>query len=107
MARPGELWLAAIPFTSGTASKLRPVLILWEDAADVVVAAVTTAAPRSATDILLQNWQAEGLRAPSTVRLLRLDSLERTVLRRQLGKLTKPDAQQLQAVWAEKAQQRF
>jgi len=40
MPRPGEIWLAEIPFTSGAASKLRPVLALWTDAADVVVAAV-------------------------------------------------------------------
>jgi mRNA interferase MazF len=29
--RPGEIWLADIPFTSGSASKIRPVLILWLD----------------------------------------------------------------------------
>ena len=43
MPKAGEIWLADIPFTSGGASKLRPVLVLWEDAADVVVAAVTKA----------------------------------------------------------------
>jgi mRNA interferase MazF len=107
MARPGELWLAGIPYTSGAASKLRPVLILWEDAADVLVAAVTTAAPRSATDVSLLDWNSEGLRAPSTVRLLRLDCLERSILRRQLGKLTPTDAQRLQAVWTDKVQLRF
>ena len=36
MPKAGEIWLAEIPFTSGVASKLRPVLVLWEDAADVV-----------------------------------------------------------------------
>ena len=36
MPLPGEIWLAEIPFTSGTASKLRPVVVLWTDAADVV-----------------------------------------------------------------------
>ncbi len=38
MPQAGEIWLAEIPFTSGIASKLRPVLVLWQDAADVVVA---------------------------------------------------------------------
>jgi mRNA interferase MazF len=56
MPQPGEIWLADIPFTSGAASKLRPVLVLWTDAADVVVAAVTSAQPRSTTDVLLQSW---------------------------------------------------
>ena len=32
MPKPGEIWLADIPFTSGIASKLRPVLVLWIDA---------------------------------------------------------------------------
>jgi hypothetical protein len=36
-------------FTSGMASKLRPVLVLWEDMADGVVAAVTKAVPRFIT----------------------------------------------------------
>jgi uncharacterized protein YuzE len=36
-------------FTSGMASKLRPMLVLWEDMADGVVAAVTKAVPRFIT----------------------------------------------------------
>jgi mRNA-degrading endonuclease toxin of MazEF toxin-antitoxin module len=60
MPKAGELWLAEIPF-SGMASKLRPVLVLWEDMADVVVAAVTKAAPRSPTDVPLLDWASEGL----------------------------------------------
>jgi len=57
MPQPGEFWLADIPFTTGAASKLRAVLVLWTDAADVVVAAVTSAQPRSKTDLnsTLQN----------------------------------------------------
>jgi len=55
MPQPGEVWLADIPFTNGIASKLRPILVLWTDAADVVVAAVTSAQPRSTTDVALQN----------------------------------------------------
>ena len=67
MPQPGEVWLADIPFTNGAASKLRPALVLWIDAGDVVVAAVTSAPPRSITDVVLQNWSAAGLRVASTV----------------------------------------
>jgi mRNA interferase MazF len=31
---PGEFWLANIPYTDLSASKKRPVLVLWLDAAD-------------------------------------------------------------------------
>lgn len=51
--RAGDLWIADIPFTNGAASKKRPVLILWIDGRDVVVAAVTSAHPRTQTDVVL------------------------------------------------------
>src|SRR5207245_1205024 len=82
---PGEFWIANIPYTDQSASKKRPVLVLWIDVADVVVAAVTSAAPRSPTDVALIDWQAAGLRVASTVRLSRLDSLERRLLFHRLG----------------------
>ncbi|MBI5385038.1 MAG: type II toxin-antitoxin system PemK/MazF family toxin [Verrucomicrobia bacterium] len=107
MPQAGELWLADIPFTSGVASKLRPVLVLWEDAADVVVAAVTKATPRSLTDVPLEDWQQEGLVAHSTVRLSRLDCLEQVLLRRQLGRVSQGDAQRIKTVWAQHVQLRF
>ena len=95
----GELWVADITFTNGTASKRRPVLILWVDGADVVVASATSAAPRSPTDVTLQDWAVAGLRVPSTVRLARLDCLEVSLLLHQLGKLSNADAIRLKAVW--------
>lgn len=107
MPQPGEVWLADIPFTSGAASKLRPILVLWTDAADVVVAAVTSAQPRSKTDVALQNWRAAGLRVESTVRLSRLDCLEQILLRRRLGVVIQSDAEQLKRVWTNEIRLRF
>jgi mRNA interferase MazF len=83
--KAGEFWVADIPFTDASATKRRPVLVLWLDASDTVVAAVTTANPRTATDVALGDWQAAGLRLPSTVRLSRLDCLEQSLLIRRLG----------------------
>jgi|SRR5664280_1590820 len=100
MSRPGEIWLAEIPFTNGTAAKLRPVLILWVDAGDVVVAAITSAAPRSPTDVSLVDWKAAGLRVASAVRLSRLDCLEQILLRQKLGVLFLNDAQGVKRIWA-------
>jgi mRNA interferase MazF len=107
MARAGELWLADIPFTSGAASKVRPVLVLWQDGADVVVAAVTKAAPRSASDVLLKDWQSAGLVVASTVRLSRLDCLEQLLLRRRLGAISPGDAQIIKSTWSQQIQLRF
>lgn len=107
MPSPGEIWLAKIPFTDGSASKIRPVLILWLDAADCVVAAVTSASPRSSFDVPLMDWQAAGLRVPSVVRLSRLDCLERILMAKNLGKISSTDAQRIKQVWVEQIQLRF
>ena len=107
MPQPGEVWIADIPFTSGTASKLCPVLVLWTDAADVVVAAVTSAPPRSRTDVALQGWSGAGLRVASTVRLSRLDCLEQNLLRRRLGVVAQSDADELKQTWANEIRLRF
>lgn len=107
MPHPGEIWLADIPFTNASASKIRPVLILWLDAGDAVVAAVTSAAARSASDAPLQDWLKEGLRVPSTVRLSRLDCLEQSLLRRKLGTISSADAQKIHKIWTDQIRLRF
>jgi mRNA interferase MazF len=107
MSRPGEIWLAEIPFTNGAASKIRPVLILWIDAGDAVVAAITSANPRSPTDISLADWKAAGLRVASTVRLSRLDCLEQILLRQKLGTLSLNDAQKIKQTWTNQIRLQF
>ena len=103
----GELFVADIPFTDGSGSKRRPVLILWLDAMDVVAAVVTTASPRSNTDVSLTDWQASGLRAASTVRLSRLDCLERSLLIARIGTISAADAQAVKRVWASEVKPDF
>lgn len=51
--QPGDIWVAEIQFTDGSGAKRRPVLVLWLDGQDAVVAAVTSAAPRTLTDAVL------------------------------------------------------
>jgi len=104
---PGDFWIAYILFTSGSASKKRPVLILWLDAQDVIVAAVTSASPRSVTDVTLQDWQQSGLRVASVVRLARLDCLEKSLLIARIGHISQADAQQLMDVWSSDVKPRF
>lgn len=96
---PGELWVANILYTDSSASKKRPVLVLWLDAMDVVVAVATSAVPRCVTDVALADWRAAGLRTASTVRLSRLDCLEQSLLLHRLGRVSTSDAQQLKTAW--------
>jgi mRNA-degrading endonuclease toxin of MazEF toxin-antitoxin module len=98
--QPGEFWVPDIPFTDASGSKKRPVLVLWLDDSDVVVSAVTTAAPRSTTDIALAEWKKSGLRRASTVRLSRLDCLEQSLLIGRIGSIAKADAESVKRAWS-------
>jgi mRNA interferase MazF len=98
--RPGEFLVADIPFTGGGGSKKRPVLVLWLDGSDVVIAAVTTALPRSSMDAVLADWKSAGLRRASTVRLSRLDCLEQSLLMGRAGMISPSDAELVRQAWA-------
>ncbi|HEY9694302.1 MAG TPA: type II toxin-antitoxin system PemK/MazF family toxin [Oculatellaceae cyanobacterium] len=95
----GEFWVANIPFITGNTSKKRPVLILWLDGEDAVCAVVTSAQPRTVTDVLLQDWSSSGLRVASTVRLSRLDCLEKSLFLGKVGTISETDAQQIKMIW--------
>ena len=62
--RPGDFWVADILFTDRSAAKRRPILVLWLDGQDVVSSAVTSAAPRVPTDVLLADWVAVDYASP-------------------------------------------
>jgi mRNA interferase MazF len=97
--QPGEFWIADIPFTNGLSSKKRPVLVLWTDGNDAIVALVTSALPRTETDSIINDWQSSGLRVASTVRLSRLDCLEQSLLLGKLGTISQSDAEQVKEIW--------
>jgi mRNA interferase MazF len=97
--QPGEFWIADILFTNGLSSKKRPVLVLWTDGNDAIVALVTSALPRTETDSLLNDWQSSGLRVASTVRLSRLDCLEQSLLLGKLGTISQSDAEHVKEIW--------
>ena len=107
MSRPGELWIADMPFAQGGGSKRRPVLILWNDLADSVVAIVTTAQPRTMTDVAWNDWAEVGLKKASTIRLMRLGAVEGPRLLARVGTVTRRDAERLNEVWAEHLQLRL
>jgi mRNA interferase MazF len=105
--RPGEFWAADIRYTSGADTKKRPVLVLWLDGSDAVVAAVTSAKPRSAFDVELTGWRASGLRVASTVRLSRLDCLEQSLLIGKIGEISTEDGVSVKHVWASSIKPQF
>jgi mRNA interferase MazF len=105
--RPGEFWVADIRYTSGGGIKKRTALVLWLDGSDAVVAAVTSAKPRSEFDVELTDWQSSGLRLASTVRLSRLDCPEQSLLIGKIGVISPDDTAKVKQVWASSIKPQF
>jgi mRNA interferase MazF len=69
----GDVVLVPFPFRNRAAAKVRPALVIsarsYNATGDLIVAAITTHAPRSPSDYPLAGWKAARLVAPSTVRM--------------------------------------
>jgi len=92
---PGTVVLVRFPFTDLTGSKQRPALVISSDehqrtGHDVIVAAISGQGvddPR-VFDHVIQDWASAGLIAPSLVRCGKVVTLERSMVRRSLGRLS-------------------
>lgn len=71
---PGDVVFLPFPYRDQLAESVRPAVIIsridFNQRGDVIVAAVTTHAPRWPTDVTLLDWKAAKLVKPSTVRML-------------------------------------
>jgi len=94
---PGDLLLLAFPFAGETVTKQRPALVVLDAGdEDVLVARVTTQPYSTPFDVPISGWQGAGLIAPSTVRLHKMATVEKRLVKRKLGRLQEPDQT---AVW--------
>ncbi len=80
-------------------SKKRPILVLWLDGNDIVAAVVTSANPRTQTDVPLNDWATSALKVASTVHLSRLGCLEKSLLIARIGGISDADAFQVKKIW--------
>ena len=95
---PGDLVLLSFPFTSETGAKQRPALVVLDTGDDdVLVARVTTQGHASRFDIVIEDWRSAGLIARSTVRLHKLATVEKLLVRRKLGRLRETDSTKVRA----------
>lgn len=95
----GDVVLCRFPFTSGTAAKVRPVLVLFEYSHDLMVCRITSARPFDPLDVTVINWQAAGLIQSSTARLSRIVTIERSIIIRKLGSLDPSDLATVRQAW--------
>jgi mRNA interferase MazF len=95
----GEVFICQFPFTSGSLSKPRPALILFDLQQDVLICRITSVPRSGPLDVALADWAQAGLVKPSIARLDRLVTAEKTVLTRRLGQLSAADQTAVRATW--------
>jgi mRNA interferase MazF len=98
--RRGQVVVVNVPFSDQTGSKPRPALVVSAERfhrtlPDVIVCPISSQ-PRyfrrpGPGDCLLRNWQAVGLRHPSTVRISNLVTVDKGLIDRVLGSVRGED----------------
>jgi len=94
-SKVGEVVSVEFPFTDMQGRKRRPGIVLAGDASDFLLARITTHEPRDPFDVRLEDWAAVGLPKPSTVRLLKLVSLDVRLVHHTIGTLSPGDRARL------------
>ncbi len=102
--QPGSVVLLALPFSDTATFKFRPALVLLDTGDDdLVVSRITSQMLQTAFDIEITEWQQAGLMRPSVVRLHKVNTVEKSLINRQLGTLQPNDWQQvrqsIQQLW--------
>ncbi|HTN19796.1 MAG TPA: type II toxin-antitoxin system PemK/MazF family toxin [Pelobium sp.] len=92
----GNIVLISFPFTDLTGDKVRPVVILTEDKFDVTVCFITSQIGwQEPTDLLLSPNNANGLKKQSLIRTSKIATLEKSLIKGVLGKLSEEEILEL------------
>lgn len=88
---PGDICFAEIPFTGGSGSKIRPVLVIGVEARDLIVLPITSHPPRTQSDLELEAGGTTGLIKSGCVRCSRITSISRSLVDRVTGYVSPED----------------
>jgi mRNA interferase MazF len=92
----GDIILITFPFTDLSGSKLRPSVVLADSTQDVTVAFITGQLKwQEQTDLLLTPALNNGLKKPSLIRISKLATLDKTLIKGRMGSLTIMDIKNL------------
>jgi mRNA interferase MazF len=98
----GDVCVCVFPFTSGQGAKARPVLVLMDLGADCLVCRISSVPHRGFLDLPVSRWKEAGLERPSTARLSRLVTVEKTILKLRIGRLQPDDLNRVRTLWNER-----
>lgn len=85
----GDIVLITFPFTDLTGSKLRPAVILTDTTIDLTVCFITTQLEwQEITDVQIVPTSFNGLKKQSLIRVSKIATLDKTLAKGLLGRLT-------------------
>jgi mRNA interferase MazF len=85
----GDIVLITFPFTDLSGSKLRPAVVLVDTSLDLTVCFITTQIGwQEVTDVALTPSATNGLRKPSLIRTSKIATLDRSLAKGLLGRLS-------------------
>lgn len=85
----GDIVLITFPYTDLSGSKLRPAIVLADTTLDLTVCFITTQIGwQETTDVLLTPSATNGLRKQSLIRTSKVATLDRSLAKGLLGKLS-------------------
>ncbi len=102
--RRGQVVVVTVPFTGQGGAKLRPAVIISAEKLhrrlrDLVVCPISSQSryfeKPGPGDRPLSKWQSAGLRFPSTARVSNILAVDKSLVRRILGRLSKEDLRSL------------
>lgn len=105
--RQGQVVVVEVPFSSHSGVKPRPALIVsteeFHRGLPDVMACPISSQPRyyrrpGQGDCPVREWRAVGLRHPSTVRVSKMLSVDKRIIRRVLGRLSRQDFARVEEV---------
>lgn len=92
----GDIVLITFPFTDLTGSKLRPAVILTDTTIDLTVCFITTQLEwQEITDVLIVPTSFNGLKKQSLIRVSKIATLDKTLAKGLLGRLTSSELSDL------------
>jgi mRNA interferase MazF len=92
----GDIVLITFPFTDLSGNKLRPAVVLGETTQDVTVCFITTQIEwQEPTDIVLAPNNDNGLRKLSLIRVGKIATLEKSLIKGLMGRLAPNDIHEI------------
>jgi mRNA interferase MazF len=92
----GDLVLLAFPFSSGCGrSSDQHSSCSIQEIKTWSLRRVTTSEVQTPLDVIVSDWKAAGLLAASSVRLHKIATIQKALIRRRLGRVTMPDWQRI------------